>query len=119
MAVAVSTIGIVTGGQKSQPWSHGRWSLSFIIVSVVGMSLAFELNKLRLDPVRWGWVLIYFFVASQLLLSTISRWFPLRPPARKTTSIGAHRYSIPNLWEPVPRGLAEDLRELLRLELRS
>lgn len=79
MAVAVSIIGVVRGGPEIAIVVALTMVTVVIIGSVIGMSLPFLLSKLRLDPASASaplitsicdgvGVLIYFFIASQILL---------------------------------------------------
>lgn len=79
MAIAVSTIGIVRGGPEIALVVSITMIIIVVTGSVIGMSLPFLLNKLRLDPASASaplitsicdgvGVLIYFAIASQLLL---------------------------------------------------
>lgn len=79
MAIAVSTIGIVRGGPEIALVVSITMIIIVVTGSVIGMSLPFLLNKLRLDPASASaplitsicdgvGVMIYFAIASQLLL---------------------------------------------------
>lgn len=79
MALAVSVIGVVRGGPEIALVVALTMVIVVIVGSVIGMSLPFLLSKLRLDPASASaplitsicdgvGVLIYFFIASQLLL---------------------------------------------------
>lgn len=79
MALAVSVIGVVRGGPEIALVVALTMVLVVIVGSVIGMSLPFVLSKAKLDPASASaplitsicdgvGVLIYFFIASQLLL---------------------------------------------------
>lgn len=79
MAVAVSIIGVVRGGPEIAIVVALTMVLVVVIGSVIGMSLPFLLSKLHLDPASASaplitsicdgvGVIIYFFIASQILL---------------------------------------------------
>ena len=79
MAVAVSVIGVIRGGPEIALVVALTMVIVVIIGSVIRMSLPFLLSKLRLDPASASaplitsicdgvGVLIYFFIASQILL---------------------------------------------------
>ncbi len=79
MAIAVSLIGIVRGGPEVALVVSLTMIAVVILGSVVGMLLPFAMTKLHLDPANSSTplitticdsigVLVYFFIASQLLL---------------------------------------------------
>ncbi|WP_051198185.1 magnesium transporter [Gordonia shandongensis] len=79
MAAAVSVLGLVRGGGEVALVVSLSMVLIVIVGAVIGMSLPFLLTKFRLDPASASaplitsicdgvGVLIYFFIASQILL---------------------------------------------------
>ncbi len=79
MAAAVSVLGIWRGGPEVALVVSLTMMVVVLVGSVIGMSLPFVLTKLRLDPASASaplitsiadgvGVVIYFFIASQLLL---------------------------------------------------
>lgn len=79
MALAVSSLGFIRGGPEIALVVSLTMVLIVIMGSVIGMSLPFLLSKLKLDPASASaplitsicdglGVLIYFYIASQILL---------------------------------------------------
>ncbi|WP_024796915.1 magnesium transporter [Tomitella biformata] len=79
MAVAVAVLGVIRGGTAVAVVVALTMVIVVIVGSVIGMSLPFLLTKMKLDPASASaplitsicdgvGVLIYFFIASQILL---------------------------------------------------